>query len=103
LDQQLGQRNTGQTMDAGVSERFMARIRALQEIVARAASLADTDSASEVRQPIDHAHLIEAATDFKPNYNPLQHELIALNALRMTSFSSMLPWRNRNGKRTDAP
>ncbi len=183
LDQQLGQRNTGQTMDAGVSERLMARIwefmgsvkhrgrilwvgtsnrpdildsalldrfqlvipflhptpaeveallpelarqvgrtladdvrgreiaslpslnqptvRALQEIVARAGTLADADASSGTGSLVDHAHLVEAAVDFKPNYNPLQHDLIALNALRMTSFASMLPWRGRHGRRTD--
>lgn len=184
LDQQLGQRNTGQTMDAGVSERLMARIwefmgsvkhrgrilwvgtsnrpdildsalldrfqlvipflhptpgeveallpelarqvgrrlsddvrgrdiaclpslkqptvRALQEIVARAGALADADAPQSVGALVDHAHLEEAAADFKPNYNPLHHDLIALNALRMTTFASMLPWRSRNGMRAGA-
>lgn len=184
IDQQFGQRNTGQSMDGGVSERFMARIwefmgsvkhrgrilwvgtsnrpdtldaalldrfqlvipflhptpaevdglmpelarqvgrtlagdvrgidiaslssvrqptvRALQEIVARAGALEDADAVAGSGNPIDHAHLMEAALDFKPNYNPLQHELIALNALRMASFSSLLPWRARRGMRSNA-
>ncbi|MGA2262115.1 MAG: ATP-binding protein [Acidobacteriota bacterium] len=183
IDQMLGKRNTGQSMDAGTSERMMGRIwefmgsmkhrgrilwvgtsnrpdvldsalldrfqlvipflhptpsevnallpvlaaqvgrtissearcgviaqlptlqnptvRSLQEVVARAGVLMDVDM-GQSGSPIDHAHLEEAARDFKPNYNPMQHEFIALNALRMASFSSVLPWRSRKGLRTNA-
>ena len=183
IDQVLGQRNTGQSMDAGTSERMMGRIwefmgsmkhrgkilwvgtsnrpdvldsalldrfqlvipflhptpseteellpalalqlgrqlasgvncrtvahaptlqqptvRALQEVVARAATLVAVDTGSP-DAPIDQAHLEEAAYDYKPNYDRLQHQFIALNALRMTSFSSLLPWRSRAGLREGA-
>jgi DNA polymerase III delta prime subunit len=180
LDQQMGQRNTGQSMDAGTSERMMGRIwefmgslthrgrilwigtsnrpdildpalldrfplvipflhptpceveallpqlagqvgrvlasdvrgreiaqlpslrrptvRALQEIVARAGTLTDVD-ASAFGSPIDHAHLSEAAADYKPNYNPLHHQFIGMKAVQMATFGSVLPWRDRRGLR----
>lgn len=183
IDQVLGQRNTGQSMDAGTSERMMGRIwefmgsmkhrgrilwvgtsnrpdvldsalldrfqlvipflhptpgevaelvpalaqqlgrsladdvntveighidtlqqptvRALQEVVARAGMLTDLD-AGEIDLPIDQAHLLESAHDYKPNYNPLQHRFIALNALKMTSFTSVQPWCDRQGLRQGA-
>ncbi len=183
IDQVMGQRTTGQTMDGGTSERMMARIwefmgsgkhrgqilwvgtsnrpdlmdqalldrfqlvlpflhpgprevaellpelarqvgrqleesmdrsavaslhslknptvRGLQEVVARAGSLTDVDT-QKAGSPIDYTHLEEAALDYKPNYNPLQHQFIALNAVRMASFSSLLPWRARRGVRSQA-
>jgi SpoVK/Ycf46/Vps4 family AAA+-type ATPase len=183
IDQMFGQRNTGQSMDAGTSERMMGRlwefmggmkhrgrilwvgtsnrpdildsalldrfqlvipflhptppevaqllpvlaeqvgrrldsdvncqriveipslqnptVRGLQEVVARAGSLADADT-GVVGSPIDHRHLEEAAYDYKPNYDPIQHEFIALNAIRMASFSSLLPWRSRGRLRSGA-
>jgi len=183
IDQAVGQRNTGQSMDAGTSERMMGRlwefmgsmkhrgkilwvgtsnrpdildsalldryqlvipflhptpseaasllpvlaaqigrqlsdgvkcadianlpslknptVRGLQEILARAAALADEDT-GKVGAPIDQIHLKEAALDYKPNYDRLQHEFIALKAVQMASFSSLLPWRSRKGLREDA-
>jgi hypothetical protein len=183
IDQMFGQRNTGQSMDAGTSERMMGRlwefmggmnhrgkilwvgtsnrpdvldsalldrlqlvipflhptpseaaallpalaeqlgrrlsedvrcteiaalpslqnptVRGLQEVVARASSLMDDDTGIS-GSPIGHSHLEEAALDYKPNYDRLQHEFIALNAIRMASFSSLLPWRSRQGLRNGA-
>ncbi|HZT32752.1 MAG TPA: ATP-binding protein [Bryobacteraceae bacterium] len=183
IDQAFGQRNTGQTMDAGTSERMMARlwefmggmkhrgkilwvgtsnrpdildsalldrfqlvipfvhptpsevamllphladqvgrkvapevrcrdlaampelanptVRGIQEVVARAGALSDEDggvAGSEIGQ----AHFEEAILDYKPNYDPLQHEFIALNAVRMASFKSVLPWLSRKGLRPGA-
>ena len=83
---------------AGLPTMQMPTVRGLQEIVARASALADAD-AGTAGVPIGHDVLEEAVADYKPNYNPVQHELIALNALRMTSFSSLLPWRTRRGVR----
>jgi len=75
-------------------------IRGLQEIVVKAGELADAE-AGEVGKPISHRHLEQAAKLYKPNYNPLLHQFIALTALRMTTFQSLLPWRDENGKRAD--
>lgn len=73
-------------------------VRMLQEIVAMAGAWADRD-ANRVGCPVDHAHLAAAIEDFKPNCNLLHHQLIALIAVRMTSFQSLLPWRSRHGRR----
>jgi hypothetical protein len=73
-------------------------VRALQEVVAMAGTLADLE-AGQVGSPIRHRHLEEAACDFKPTYNPLLHQFIALTAIRMTSFQSLLPWRKGRGWR----
>jgi SpoVK/Ycf46/Vps4 family AAA+-type ATPase len=73
-------------------------VRALQEVVAMAGTLADLE-ARQVGSPIRHRHLEEAARDFKPNYNPLLHQFIALTAIQMTSFQSLLPWRKGRGRR----
>jgi SpoVK/Ycf46/Vps4 family AAA+-type ATPase len=76
-------------------------VRALQEVLAEAGTLADLDS-GKVGSQISHAHLEAAALDFKPNYNPMEHQFIALSAVRMTSFKSLLPWCTRQGFRKDA-
>jgi transitional endoplasmic reticulum ATPase len=73
-------------------------VRALQEVVAMAGTWADLE-AGQVGSPIRHRHLKEAALDFKPNYNPLLHQFIALTAISMTSFQSLLPWRRGRGWR----
>jgi DNA polymerase III delta prime subunit len=75
-------------------------VRMLQEVVATAGAWADHD-AGQVGAPIDHAHLEAAMRDFKPNCHLLHHQLIALIAVRMTSFQSLLPWRCRDGRRPD--
>lgn len=75
-------------------------VRNLQEVVSMAGALAGFD-ARAAGSPISHEHLQEAALDFKPNYDPLQHEFVALNAIRMTSFHSLLPWRCRQGRRQE--
>ena len=180
LDQALGQRTTGESMDAGTSERMLARIwefmgsmkhrgrilwvattnrpdlldaatldrfqivipfihpspseisellpllaqqmnrslaedicvweianlpnlrlptvRALQEVIAKAGELADWET-RKVGVPIRHHHLLKAASLYKPNYNPTLNEFIALTALRMTTFQSLLPWQDENGWR----
>jgi SpoVK/Ycf46/Vps4 family AAA+-type ATPase len=73
-------------------------VRALQEVVAKAGELADWEE-QKVNVPIRHHHLLKAASLYKPNYNPLLHEFIALTAVRLTSFQSLLPWRDENGWR----
>lgn len=73
-------------------------VRALQEVVVKAGELAD-EEAKKYGVPICHRHLLKAAALYKPNYNPLLHEFIALTALRMTTFQSLLPWRDEEGYR----
>jgi SpoVK/Ycf46/Vps4 family AAA+-type ATPase len=86
---------------AKIPELSSPTVRALQEVLAEAGTLADLDS-GKVGSSIAHAHLEAAAIDFKPNYNPISHQFIALSAIRMTSFQSLLPWRTRKGIRKDA-
>lgn len=66
-------------------------VRALQEVIAKAGEMADTQS-GQIGTPVAHEHLLRAARLYKPNYNPLLHEFIALNAVRMTTFQDLLPW-----------
>jgi SpoVK/Ycf46/Vps4 family AAA+-type ATPase len=73
-------------------------VRGLQEIVAKAGEIADWE-AGRVGVPIHHRHLLKAASLYKPNYNPILHEFVALTALRMTTFQDLLPWRDDNGWR----
>jgi SpoVK/Ycf46/Vps4 family AAA+-type ATPase len=99
-------RQIGRELDRDVDARTFANVaqlreptvRALQEVLAMAATLADLESGT-VGSPIANRHLIEAALDFKPNYNPLLHQFIALTAINMTSFQSLLPWRKGRRKR----
>lgn len=96
----------GRTLDSRVRATDLATlpelqlptVRGLQEVVARAGALADLDAAA-AGVPVRHEHLEEAAADYHANYDPVQHELVALNAVRMTSFASLLPWRTRQGVR----
>src|SRR2546422_7048038 len=37
-----------------------------------------------------------------PNYDLLEHEFVALTALQMTTFTSLLPWMGEAGLRGDA-
>ena len=73
-------------------------VRALQEVIGVAGFFADAES-GQPGTPIQQRHLLRAACEFKPNYNPLVHEFIALTAIRMTSFSFLLPWRTFDGRR----
>ncbi len=73
-------------------------VRALQEVVGKAGELSD-EEAQKVGVPVYQRHLMKAAALYKPNYNPLLHEFIALTALRMTTFQSLLPWRDEKGCR----
>lgn len=67
-------------------------VRSLQEIVVKAGEIADTEH-TVVGTPIEKRHLAQAASLYKPNYNPVMHEFIALTAVQMTTFQDLLPWR----------
>jgi len=76
-------------------------VRALQEIVGMAGTWADQDN-GQPDSPVTREQLRAAVLDFKPNYDPDQHQFIALTAIQMTPSTSLLPWMGRNGKRPDA-
>jgi transitional endoplasmic reticulum ATPase len=83
---------------ASIPSLRLPTVRALQEVIGVAGVFAD----AETGQPgttIHQRHLLRAAHEFKPNYNPLVHEFIALTAIRMTSFNFLLPWRTFDGRR----
>ena len=85
---------------AQVPSLRLPTVRALQEVISMAGVFADME-AGKVGVPIQQSNLFKAAREFKPNYNPLVHEFIALTTIRMTSFSFLLPWRTFDGRRTD--
>lgn len=86
---------------AGLPQLAALTVRSLEEIVALAGLRSDHDGRC-IGGPIDRDHLLAAARDFKPAYDPVEHEFIALTALRMASFSSLLPWSGREGPREGA-
>jgi len=72
--------------------------RVLQEVINAAGFFADTET-GQPGTPIRQCHLLRAAHKFKPNYNLFAHEYMALTAIRMCSFSFLLPWRTFDGRR----
>ena len=48
--------------------------------------------AASAHAPIAQRYLERAVADYKPSFNAVEHELIALIALRMTTFQSLMPW-----------
>lgn len=66
-------------------------VRALQEVMVKAGEMADTEN-RQIGTPVAQDHLLRATRLYKPNYNPLLHEFIALNAVRMSTFHDLLPW-----------
>lgn len=80
---------------------YLPTVRGLVEIVTVASQRADYET-GVINSPIAHRHIYGAARDFKITYDLLRHEYIALKAVEMVSFSSLLPWMGLNGKREDA-
>lgn len=80
---------------------YLPTVRGLIEVISVAAQRADYES-GKIGSLMNQKHLIEAALDYKITYDPAQHEHIALKAVEMVSFSSLLPWMSFNGKRADA-
>jgi AAA+ superfamily predicted ATPase len=75
---------------AGRPEIAELSVRALQEIVAWAG--VRQHAAGHGAEPISEAALASAIGDFCATHDPVEHERIALSALRVTSFNSLLPW-----------
>jgi len=65
--------------------------RGLQEILVRAGLSADARTGS-AGSPISADDIAVAVRDYKPAHDPVEHEFLALTALRMTTFHSLLPW-----------
>jgi len=76
----------------------MLSARAMQEIIVWAGTLADRRT-GQPGSALTQADLHSAALDYKPSFDPAEHALMALTALQMTSFQSLLPW---NGLGQDA-
>lgn len=66
-------------------------VRSLQEIVAHAGLRAD-NRGGVFGAPIGTVDLEWAIADYKPTYDGDEHEFLALKAIEMTSFQSLLPW-----------
>jgi SpoVK/Ycf46/Vps4 family AAA+-type ATPase len=87
---------------AGLQNLDLFTIRSLQEIIVRAGMYADTETQSP-GSLIQEKHFHLAINDYKPTYNPVEHKFIALKALEMTTFNSLLPWMSSNYEREDIP
>ncbi len=80
----------------------MLSARAMQEIIVWAGTLADRRTAHS-GSPVSQMDLMEAAMDYKPSFDPIEHQLMALTALQMTSFQSLLPWNALTPKAPPEP
>lgn len=69
----------------------MLTVRSLQEIVVAAAMRADA-RARVAGASIASVDLAGAIGDYKSSQNTLEHEFLALKALQMATFTSLLPW-----------
>lgn len=85
---------------ASLKNLYLPTVRSLNEIITAAAQRADISN-GKVNCPISQKYLREAAMDYKITYDVLQHEYIALKAIEMVSFSSLLPWMSLNGRRSN--
>lgn len=74
-------------------------VRSLQEIVVWAGTLSEIENPGSVNPPITESVLEIAISEYQADLNPLEQEKIALNALKMTRFSSLLPWNGLSGYR----
>jgi AAA+ superfamily predicted ATPase len=86
---------------AAMPELGVLTVRSLQEILVMAGLRADF-RAGAVGSPISNADIEPAVRDYKPTYDPVEHEFLALKALEMTSFNSLLPWMGGHGLRRGA-
>lgn len=77
-------------------ELEMLSVRSLQEIVVWAGLVADMESGNPATE-IAAKHLERALGDYRPGFDPVEQELIALISLQMTSFHSLLPWMDPEG------
>ena len=74
----------------------MLTVRSLQEIVVSAAMRADARTGASDAE-ITSADLGSAVADYKSSQNSIEHEFLALKAVQMASFTSLLPWMGDAG------
>ncbi len=72
-------------------------VRALQEILVWAGTRADMVTPGTDNPPITEVLLEEAIEDYQADLDPVEHQKIALTALRMTRFGRLLPWNRLSG------
>ena len=75
-------------------------VRSLQEVMVFA-SLQTDAARGETGGPISRTGLVAAIAEHRTAFNPTEHEYIALTALQMTSFKSLLPWWRPGGGTVD--
>ncbi len=71
-------------------------IRQTLDILAMAALKSDPSDAGQVTH-VGAAALIETVNNFRSNHDPFEMEAITLEAIRMTTFSELLPWHGSEG------
>ena len=74
---------------AALPDLEVVTVRSLQEILVMASLQTSSDNG---RSTLSWADLEPVIRDYKPTHDAGQHELIALTALQMTPFRSLLPW-----------
>ncbi|MBN2395524.1 MAG: ATP-binding protein [Candidatus Atribacteria bacterium] len=79
---------------------YLPTIRGISEIVTSAALRADFES-KKIGSMIKSKNITAAAKDFKVTYDRNQHEYIALKCVSMVSFSSLMPWMDFKGIRSN--
>ncbi len=75
--------------------------RSIQEILAAAASRGHREDEGTGAR-IDRESLDQAVADYMPMHDRSHHELMALEAIRATSFASLLPWTQGTGNPVDS-
>lgn len=77
-------------------ELDVVTVRSLQEILVMASL---RSPGGKRGASLSWADLEPVISDYKPTYDTEQHELIALTALHMTPFRSLLPWTSPGARR----
>jgi len=85
---------------ANLTNLYLPTVRGLNEIITIASQMADYET-GQINSVIKQNNLYNSAMDYKITYDLIQHEYIALKAIEMVSFSSLLPWMSFNGLRPD--
>jgi len=76
-------------------EESSISIRQAIDIVAMASLKSDGPETGD-RTMITKEHLTETVANFRSNHDRLEMEAITLEAIRMTTFSELLPWHDRS-------
>jgi SpoVK/Ycf46/Vps4 family AAA+-type ATPase len=95
-------------LDASIDVEVLARhaslemltVRSLQEIVVAAAMLADLRT-GQTGATVSFTDVMGALADYKAAQSTTEHEFLALKAVQMASFTSLLPWVGDDGEVAD--